>query len=76
MTELVHICREQLEHGFYAGFNALQGHKNTYYVSGLNGFETVEFAIRAGQDVVDSYFDSVYPESEGDAAQHKIDSEL
>ena len=68
-----HFDRKQLEHGYYAKFNALQGHKNTYYASGLNGFETVEFAIRAGQDVVDSYFDSVNLGSEGDAAQHRIE---
>jgi hypothetical protein len=43
-----HVDREQLEHGFYAKFDALHGHKNTYYASGLNGFETVEFAICAG----------------------------
>jgi len=53
-----HFDRPQLEQGFYVKFNALQGHKNTYYASGLNGFETVEFAIRAGKDVVDTYFDS------------------
>ena len=50
-----HFDGQELDHGFYAKFNALQGHKNTYYASALNGFETVEFAIRAGQDVVDSY---------------------
>lgn len=53
-----HFDRPQLDRGFYAKFNALQGHRNTYYVSGLNGFETVEFAIRAGIDVVDNYFDT------------------
>ncbi|KAI8592188.1 FAD/NAD-P-binding domain-containing protein [Geranomyces variabilis] len=40
----------------YLEFNRLQGKKNTYYVSGFNGFETVEFAIRAGKDIVQSYF--------------------
>ncbi|KAJ7114388.1 hypothetical protein C8R44DRAFT_832939 [Mycena epipterygia] len=38
----------QLEAGYYAKFNALQGERNTYYASGLNRFETVEYAIRAG----------------------------
>lgn len=52
-----HFDGLQLDQGFYARFNGLQGHKNTYYASGLNGFETVEFAIRAGQDVVSTYFD-------------------
>jgi len=51
-----HFDQDELENGFYAKFNELQGYKNTYYASGLNGFETVEFAIRAGQDVVDTYF--------------------
>ena len=50
-----HFDKAELENGFYAKFNALQGHQKTYYASGLNGFETVEFAIRAGQDVVDTY---------------------
>ena len=50
-----HFDGHELDHDFYAMFNTLQGHMNTYYASGLNGFETVEFAIRAGQDVVDTY---------------------
>ena len=50
-----HFDGHELDQDFYAKFNALQGHKNTYYASGLNGFETVEFAIRAGQDVVDKH---------------------
>jgi len=66
-----HFDRKQLEQGFYAKFNALQGHKNTYYASGLNGFETVEFAIRAGQDVVDSYFDSDLLEPDGNTDQFR-----
>ncbi|KAJ3158112.1 hypothetical protein HDU86_003064 [Geranomyces michiganensis] len=40
----------------YLEFNRLQGQKNTYFVSGFNGFETVEFAIRAGKDIVQSFF--------------------
>lgn len=51
-----HFDQAQLDQGYYDKFNALQGQQNTYYASGLNGFETVEFAIRAGKDVVDSYF--------------------
>jgi hypothetical protein len=51
-----HFDKAQLDQGYYDKFNALQGHLNTYYASGLNGFETVEFAIRAGTDVVTSYF--------------------
>ena len=51
-----HYDPRELSAGFYGKFNALQGKQNTYYASGLNGFETVEFAIRAGKDVVDTYF--------------------
>jgi hypothetical protein len=50
-----HFDSAQLAAGWYEKFNALQGQKNTYFASGLNGFETVEFAIRAGIDVVESY---------------------
>jgi hypothetical protein len=48
--------KAQLDAGYYDMFNQLQGQQKTYYASGLNGFETVEFAIRAGLDVVESYF--------------------
>jgi hypothetical protein len=51
-----HFDSPQLAGGWYDRFNTLQGHKNTYYASGLNGFETVEFALRAGIDIVNSYF--------------------
>jgi hypothetical protein len=51
-----HFDSQQLADGWYGKFNALQGQKNTYYASGLNGFETIEFALRAGLDVVESYF--------------------
>ncbi|KAJ7917281.1 FAD/NAD-P-binding domain-containing protein [Mycena leptocephala] len=54
-----HFDQPQLEAGYYAKFNALQGEKNTYYASGLNGFETVEYAIRAGIDVAETYFPSI-----------------
>ncbi|KAJ7458092.1 hypothetical protein FB451DRAFT_1182847 [Mycena latifolia] len=54
-----HFDQPQLEAGYYAKFNALQGEKNTYYASGLNGFETVEYAIRAGIDVTKTYFPSI-----------------
>lgn len=71
-----HFDRPQLEQGFYEKFNALQGHKNTYYASGLNGFETVEFAIRAGKDVVDTYFDPAVLESERQSAHERLREEL
>ena len=50
-----HFDSAQLAAGYYGKFNALQGQKKTYFASGLNGFETVEFAVRAGIDVVESY---------------------
>ena len=50
-----HYDSAQLAAGYYKLFDQLQGQKSTYYASGLNAFETVEFAIRAGYDVVDSY---------------------
>ncbi|KAI0686941.1 FAD/NAD-P-binding domain-containing protein [Cytidiella melzeri] len=51
-----HFASSDLAGGIYASYNALQGQRHTYYSSGLNGFETVEFAIRAGKDLVASYF--------------------
>lgn len=51
-----HYEPQELQNGFYARFEALQGQLDTYYASGFNGFETVEFAIRAGNDIVDTYF--------------------
>lgn len=51
-----HYDPQELQAGYYDKFNALQGQMDTYYASGFNGFETVEFAIRAGQDIVDTYF--------------------
>lgn len=51
-----HYDSQQLAQGYFAKFNALQGQKKTYYASGFNGFENVEWALRAGRDVADSYF--------------------
>lgn len=51
-----HYDTPALQDGVYAKFNALQGTEKTYWASGLNGMEVVEWAIRAGQDVVNSYF--------------------
>jgi hypothetical protein len=51
-----HLNTASLANNWYAKFNANQGNKGTYFASGVNGFETVEFAIRAGQTVVKSYF--------------------
>ncbi|PVH85846.1 FAD/NAD(P)-binding domain-containing protein [Cadophora sp. DSE1049] len=51
-----HFGPTELAGGWYDKFNKLQGAKKTYYASGLNGFETVEFAIRAGSEIVQTYF--------------------
>ncbi|KAF2120679.1 hypothetical protein BDV96DRAFT_484959 [Lophiotrema nucula] len=51
-----HFDTEPLKCGAYEKLNKLQGKTKSYWASGLNGMETVEWAIRAGIDVVDSYF--------------------
>lgn len=51
-----HFDSAPLKAGAYAKLNKLQGCKKTYWASGLQGMETVEWAIKAGQDVVDSYY--------------------
>lgn len=51
-----HFDSPQLAAGFYDKFNALQGSEKTYWASGLNGMETVEWALRAGEDIANSYF--------------------
>jgi hypothetical protein len=50
-----HFDTEALRDDVYSKLNKLQGCSRTYWSSGLQGMETVEWAIRAGQDVVDSY---------------------
>ncbi|KAF2435249.1 FAD/NAD(P)-binding domain-containing protein [Tothia fuscella] len=51
-----HFDTPDLKNDAYGKFNALQGQRKTYYASGLNGMETVEWAIRAGSDIAASYF--------------------
>lgn len=51
-----HFTSAQLADGVYEKFDALQGVNHTYFASGLNGFEDVEFAVRAGQYIVSTYF--------------------
>jgi hypothetical protein len=51
-----HFGPDALRDGAYAKLNKLQGHKKTYWASGLSGMEIVEWAVRGGQDVVDTYF--------------------
>ena len=48
--------QQALAGGWYEKFNRLQGQQKTYWASGLNGFETVEFAVRAGLDIANTYF--------------------
>lgn len=50
-----HIGSEPLADGWYDRFNEMQGKLRTYYASGLNGFEIVEFPLRAGKDIAESY---------------------
>lgn len=50
-----HFDSEPLRNDAYGKLDQLQGCTKTYWASGLQGMETVEWAIRAGQDVVDSY---------------------
>lgn len=51
-----HFSTVDLKSGIYKRYNSLQGQQNTYYTSGLNGFELVEFAIRGGKDLVQTFF--------------------
>jgi len=51
-----HFGSDALRSGAYAKLNALQGCKKSYWASGLSGMEIVEWAVRGGQDVVDTYF--------------------
>ena len=51
-----HFDTQDLHNGIYAKLRDLQGHKNTYYASGLNIFELVEYSLRAGQNIVDTFF--------------------
>lgn len=49
------MAGKDLAAGFYQRLDKLQGQRNTFFASGLNGYETVEFALRAGRDVVEHY---------------------
>jgi len=51
-----HFKSEALRDGAYKKLNRLQGSRKTYYASGLSGMEIVEWAVRGGYDVVDTYF--------------------
>lgn len=51
-----HFGSDALRNGAYAKLKNLQGCKKTYWASALSGMEIVEWAVRGGQDVVDTYF--------------------
>ncbi|KAJ5470949.1 hypothetical protein N7530_008306 [Penicillium desertorum] len=51
-----HYDSQQLREGYYELFEGLQGQKGTYYASGFNMFELVEYALRAGQDITKRFF--------------------
>ncbi|KAJ9419460.1 hypothetical protein FOXG_07156 [Fusarium oxysporum f. sp. lycopersici 4287] len=51
-----HLGPEALADGWYERFNDLQGKDHTYFTSGLNSFETVEYTIRAARDLVATHF--------------------
>lgn len=51
-----HVGTVDLLDGWYEKYNGLQGETHTYYTSGLNQFEFVEYAVRAATDLVDAYF--------------------
>lgn len=51
-----HFESDALREGAYDKLNDLQGQKKTYWASGLSGMEIVEWAVRGGYDVVDTYF--------------------
>jgi hypothetical protein len=49
-----HLDPDALKAGWYKRFNALQGKQGTYYATTLSGFEMIEFAVRAGQEIGNS----------------------
>ena len=51
-----HVGPESLADGWYKKFNSLQGEDRTYFTSGLNSFELVEYTIRAARDLVKTHF--------------------
>lgn len=51
-----HLGTDAVAGGWYKRFNGLQGSQRTYFTSGLNSFELVEYTIRAAQDLVATYF--------------------
>ncbi|KAL4778173.1 hypothetical protein BJX76DRAFT_362985 [Aspergillus varians] len=53
-----HFNATALQEGWYERFSNIQGGNRTYYTSGLNQVEHVEYAIRAARDLVEEHFAS------------------
>lgn len=51
-----HVDQKPLADGGYDKFNDLQAKDHTYFTSGLNSFELVEYTIRAARDLVETHF--------------------
>ncbi|KAL2820942.1 hypothetical protein BDW59DRAFT_164349 [Aspergillus cavernicola] len=51
-----HFNLTRLQEGWYEKFTSLQGSDRTYYTSGLNRVEHVEFVIQAARDLVEGHF--------------------
>ncbi|KAI9933654.1 hypothetical protein ASPWEDRAFT_43466 [Aspergillus wentii DTO 134E9] len=51
-----HFNSTVLREGWYDKLEKLQGEKRTYYISGLNKFEAVEYVVRAAKDLVKGHF--------------------
>ncbi|KAL5339208.1 hypothetical protein BJX70DRAFT_397981 [Aspergillus crustosus] len=51
-----HVDSEVLREGWYEEFRGIQGVNRTFYTSGLNRVEHVEYAILAARDLVEEYF--------------------
>ncbi|CAF3537484.1 unnamed protein product [Fusarium graminearum] len=51
-----HVSPDSLAGGWYTKFNSIQGKERTYFTSGLNSFELVEYTIRAARDLVKTHF--------------------
>jgi hypothetical protein len=51
-----HVKTEAIKNGFYKNLEKLQGSDNTYWISGLNSFETVGTAVHNAIEFVNTHF--------------------
>jgi hypothetical protein len=51
-----HVTTKSLQDGFYEKFNSIQGEGNIYYATPLLGFELIEYSIRSGEYIADSFY--------------------